>query len=316
MRYAILPVLAFSALLSADSLPSAAKAASALGTPVKVDSAVQVGQMDHVHVRAVDFVGDPGIGSDQLRRSLRALKARRIAPGWRLLAKYNPQAVDADLARLRSLYLSKGYFDAAARVDHTDIRGKNAEITFFVRSGPLYETRQSIPQLCSSLFAQRRAAERRGILDFSARLHVQPLGNGSNQFDLTTLIERGPSYRIGRIQFAGNRHYSDALLRRNLLLDEGQLLDEEALRKSIARFNQTGLFEPANASNVVIRSNPATGIAEVTVHLTERKSGRWNLSGPVGPASFAGPLVGSISSFYRRGAGECSNCPLIRSLSA
>ena len=32
------------------------------------------------------------------------------------------------------------------------------------------------------------------------------------------------------------------------------------------------------------------------VRLTERKRGAWNLSGPVGPASFAGPLQASISS--------------------
>src|SRR6202011_5748829 len=39
-----------------------------------------------------------------------------------------------------------------------------------------------------------------------------------------------------------------------------------------------------------------TGIADITVHLTERKRGAWNLSGPVGPLSLAGPLRGSVSS--------------------
>ena len=68
----------------------------------------------HVHVTTVNFVGDPGIDPAELRRALRALKARRIIPrvpglwtGWRLLPDYSREAVDADLARLRSLYLSK-----------------------------------------------------------------------------------------------------------------------------------------------------------------------------------------------------------------
>ena len=254
------------------------------------------------HVKAVNFIGDPGIDPEQLRRALRALKAHRIIPpipglwnGWRLLRDYSPEAVNADLARLRSLYLSKGYFDATVRVDSTELHEKDAEITFFVRSGPRYETSEPIPQVCSSLLAARRDAERQGILDFSATLHVQRVGDPSNLVDLTTTIDRGRPYRIGRIDFTGNHHYSDALVRSNLLLDEGQPLDQLILRKSADRINQAGMFEPITSTDIAIRTNERTGIADITIHLKERKRGAWNLSGPVGPASFAGPLDGSIS---------------------
>ena len=134
----------------------------------------------HVHVKAVNFVGNPGIDPEQLRRALRALKARRIIPrvpglwsGWRLLADYSREAVDSDVGRLRSLYLSKGYFDATVRVDNTELTKKDAEVTFFIRSGPRYETSEPMPKVCSSLLAQRRDAERQGILEFAATLHVQ-----------------------------------------------------------------------------------------------------------------------------------------------
>jgi outer membrane protein insertion porin family len=257
----------------------------------------------HARVKAVNFIGDPGIDPVQLRRALRSLNAHRILPrvpglwpGWRILRDYSPEAVDADLGRLRSLYLSKGYFDATVRVDSTELHEKDAEVTFFVRSGPRYETSQPIPEVCSSLLAQRRDAERHGILDFAATLHVQLADADTNSAELTTTIDQGRAYRIGRINFTGNTHYSDAMVRSNLLIDEGQLLDELLLRKSADRINQAEIFEPITATSIGIHTNATTGIADITIHLKERKRGSWNLSGPVGPASFAGPLDGSISS--------------------
>lgn len=259
---------------------------------------------DHpARVQNVNFIGDPGIAPEQLRPALRALKTRRIFPrfpgrwaGWRVLPTFTREAIDADLSRLRSLYLSKGYFDATVRVDSAEVSEKNAEVTFFVRSGARYETSEPISQVCSSLLKQRRAAERQGILDFSATLHLQPINDRPNAVSLYTTIDRGLSYRIGRIEFTGNRHYNDATIRSNLLVDEGQLLDELLLRKSAGRINQGEIFEPITATDIAIHTNQTTGIADIAFHLKERKRGSWNFSGPVGPASFAGPLDASISS--------------------
>ena len=257
----------------------------------------------HLRVQTVNFVGDPGIDPEQLRRALRGLKARRIIPrfpglwtGWRVLPDYRLEAVNSDLGRLRSLYLSKGYFDAAVRIDSTELHQRDAEITFFVRSGPHYETSEPIPQVCSSLLAQRRDAERQGILDFAPTLHAQRTDNRSKFVSLSTTIDHGPPYQIGRIDFTGNRNYGDAMVRDNLLVDEGHVLDELLLRKSADRINQAGMFEPITATNISIHTNEITGIADITIHLKERKRGSWNFSGPVGPASFAGPLDAAISS--------------------
>jgi hypothetical protein len=46
---------------------------------------------------------------------------------------------------------------------------------------------------------------------------------------------------------------------------------------------------------VAVSPDPATGYANVTIRLTERKRGSWRLSGPAGPASIAGPLQASIA---------------------
>jgi len=141
------------------------------------------------------------------------------------------------------------------------------------------------PCLCRALFVERRDAQRQGILDFSAKLDA----------DDHLTVERGPVYRVGKIDFSGNHRYQDALIRRNFLIEEGALFDERRLRRSVANLNRTNLFENISARNVVVEPNEKSGLADVTVHLTERKRGSWRLSGPVGPATLAGPLEASLS---------------------
>jgi outer membrane protein insertion porin family len=253
----------------------------------EVDLRLNIRQGQSVRVKAVEFEGEPALAAKELQGALRALRDRRIL-AWRLLPTYTPEAVDSDLARLRSLYLSKGYFEAKVRLNDAEVSGRDARIRILVESGPLYRVRQwPIRELCSCLFAARREAERQGILDFTARLQVQP-------YDLQ--IDRGRPYRVRRIEFRGNHHFKDSTLRSNFKLDEGDLLDQRLLRESLDRLNRTSLFEPLSMSNVEVNSDEKNGVADIVVRVAERKRGAWGLSGPVGPASFAGPLQASIGS--------------------
>ena len=232
---------------------------------------------ERVRVKQVRFEGAPRLDPKELRGALRALRIRRVL-FWHLYPAYSVEAIDADLARLRSLYLSKGFFDACIRSDD-----RNVQVSFFIEPGPRYPVRGPS---CACLLKTRREAERQGILDFAVTLDT----NGPS------MIHRGQPYRIGRIRFIGNHHYGDATLRRNILLDEGQLLDETLLRKSLDRLNRSMRFEPITEQDASIDADEPTGTAGVTIRLRERKRGAWNISGPVGPASFAGPLQASISS--------------------
>jgi outer membrane protein assembly factor BamA len=282
-------------------------------TPVakrKVDLRLIIKASDPVRVKEIEFAGDPRLDQKDLRGALRALRIRRLFPGvpgiwagWRILPAYSPEAVDRDLARLESLYLSKGYFDARMRLEEAVVIGKEARVRFLVQSGPLYHVREwtvsgdrvGSPQaFCSAMFAARRDAEREGIIDFSVTLHVQPVANAVA--DLTARIVHGQPYRTGRIEFVDYARYKDATLRRNFLLDEGAPLDEGLLRKSVARLNRTMLFEPVSDRDVVIRPNEKTGEADISVRLARRRRGAWQLAGPAGPASLAGPLEASIGS--------------------
>ena len=257
----------------------------------EVDVKLHVDLGTAVRVRQVSFTGAPAWTQQDLARQLRALRAHRLL-FWRLFPDYTPQAVDSDLARLRSAYLAQGYYDARIWADTTEVRGKDAAVAIGIEAGPRYAGAPDMRALCPCLFAERRAAEQTGVLDFTPRLQVQ-LGNGAAQVE--TRIDRGPAYRVNRIEFTGNRRTPDATLRRNLLLEEAQPLDGNLLRRSIARLNRTGLVEPIDMKRVVLRTSTQTGVANVIIGLQEAKRGSWRLSGPVGPASVAGPLEAQLA---------------------
>jgi hypothetical protein len=274
----------------------------------KADLKIRVDKGNAVNIEAVRFSGNLGVREPEVTRALRATKRRMIVPGWRLRPGYSESAVAADEANLRSFYFHRGYFDADVRTESVRIEDGKAWIGYAVDAGPRSEV--STAAACREFFHERREAERAGVLDFSARLELR----GGEPM---TTAERGPAYRIHRIQFRGNRTFSDGILRRSFLLAEDDLLDETLLRKSLAWLNRAGLFEPLTPASVVVNTPPGTDRADVTVWLKEKKMRSWVLSGPVGPMSIAGPLqfaIGSRLPAWGQGIFELSTYTLAANL--
>jgi hypothetical protein len=188
---------------------------------------------------------------------------------------YSTAAIEAYAARLQSHYIALGYYDATVKTTE-EIRGRDATVNFAVTRGDFHRT-VDMKALCTCLFDQRREAESRGILDFNARLDESGIPS----------VATGKPYTVGRITFTGHPQYSDALVRRHFLLDEGVPLDNMLLRRSVTRLNRSGLFEPLDEHGVRILTDQRTGTADIVIELRERKHGYWNFGGPL-------PLTASI----------------------
>jgi outer membrane protein insertion porin family len=285
--------------LESSGFPDAAVDARLLpaGTG-KADLRIHIDKGQQLDIAGVSFSGDLGMKPSKVRKALRTTKAKTMIPGlWRILPGYSWEAAQSDAANVRSFYYTHGYFDADVKVDRVDFGNGKARIAYGIESGPRYQMRAfpSTAALCRELFAERRSAERSGVLDFSARLDIRN-ADAQNRVDATVALERGPAYHVGRIEFRGNRLVNDATVRRALLIDEGALLDETLLRRSLAQLNQTGFFEPLGENNAVVNTPPGSDRADVTIWLKEKKKRNWYLSGPVGPMSIAGPLEFAIGS--------------------
>ena len=193
------------------------------------------------------------------------------APRW-----YSPAAVESHAARMRSRLVADGYFDAKV-TPNAEVGLKKAMVEFRVEKGRYYHP-LAMRSLCGCLFAERRAAEREGILDFQPTVDE----NGMRS------VELGKSFIVRRIRFIGHPHFTDAAIRSQFLLDEGVKLDSWMLRQSLVRLNRSGMFEPVDEHAVNIATEEKSGMADITVRLTERKRGAWSFSGPL-------PLAASLN---------------------
>jgi outer membrane protein insertion porin family len=285
-------------------------------------------------IREVRFTGDAAFERARLEQVLSALKIRTPIPGvWTRHPVYNPDAIEADLVRLRSFYVSQGYFDARVGVGEVTFDGREATVTIDVQSGPKRRVRHvridglgsedartvagsngefPVDALCRCFLEAQRIAESHGRLDFAVRLDISeadspPAAAPEDEVDVTAQVAMGSAFAVGRITFSGHRTINDSTLRRIIGLQERDLFDVSQLRRSLARLNQMGRFEPLRPGAVEIRTDPRRLTADLAIALRERPRGQWTISGPVAP--LAGTLQLTLSSrlpAWGRGVFEAS----------
>ncbi len=147
----------------------------------------------------------------------------------------------------------------------------------------------AVEQLCACLLEARQIAESQGRINFSADVAY---AGGDPPVDVSARIWMGSAYAVGRIMFTGHSAVNDSTLRRAMRLYERDLFDVVQLRRSLARINAMGLFEPLTIADVVVARHDDGVTADVTIPLRERRRRWWSLSGPLIPG--VAPLQASI----------------------
>ena len=108
--------------------------------------------------------------------------------------------------------------------------------------------------------------------------------------DFKIEIREGRQYTLRRLEFLGNTFTRDNVLRREVLINEGDIYSQTAFEYSVIRLNQLGYFDPIDKEkDVDYRTNEDTGDVDVNVKVNER--GRQQIS-------FNGGLGASTGSFF------------------
>jgi len=114
---------------------------------------------------------------------------------------------------------------------------------------------------------------------------------GTNQIDLTITADEGKQFYVRRIDFQGNNTTRDKVIRRELLIDEGDLFNSKMWEMSILRLNQLGYFETLKKEEAAqITRNPQTNTVDITLKVRERGKNTIGLTG--GVSGIAGSFVG------------------------
>src|SRR5258708_3677893 len=108
---------------------------------------------------------------------------------------------------------------------------------------------------------------------------------------VTLKVNEEKKYYVRRIEFSGNTTTRDKVIRRELLIDEGQLFNKRAWEVSILRLNQLDYFERIEADKAAeIKRNTKEGTVDINLKLKEKGKQSIGLQG--GVSGLAGTFIG------------------------
>ena len=236
---------------------------------------------------------------------------------------YDQAKLSEDLERVRETYQDRGYFEAVVEDPTLKLRtthstrilfwggheGKDVDITVPVVEGKKYKVgkvnfinNQAItnPRILENVFGVhggdvmdvskirkglenlRKAYGQLGYINFVANPDFKP-NEEKQTIDLTMDMQEGKPFFIHRIEFTGNTTTRDKVIRRELLVQEGDRFNSQAWQNSLLRLNQLGYFDQIKPEDATIRQNTTgpEGEVDINLHLHEKGKNSIGLTGGV-----------------------------------
>ena len=237
-----------------------------------------VDEGDRVRIQRIAFEGNTVFSDWRLRQAMR--KTRESGPLSRLLKRdiYNPATVQEDLTKVRDLYRSKGYKNAAVGEPEIEVVARNPGAATprkqkrrLVLNVPIVEGERwrfgeiSVegnevfpPEVLLRAFNRPRGEWLRsesidkaveavselyrnsGYLYSTVDVELQERPN--NVADVVIQVYEGDRFTVGRMEFEGNDRTRDKVLRREFRVQEGMVLNMGALRNSLLKIRQLEYF--------------------------------------------------------------------------
>lgn len=280
------------------------------GQPGKVDVVFVINEAEEVIVRSITFVGNKALTDDALRKVM----ITRVGGYFTVISKksggvFNREAFVADYANLRAFYADSGYFDA----DFEDVElalspdRRFVHLTLAVDEGPQYRIggvtgREQTRAGEEPLFPAAILAEsidplmRTGDVASAGKLqliqqdierrykdkgyaYVNVLPNYQQDREKLLLyvdyqIDKGPLVYIERVNVFGNDRTADKVIRREVVMREGDLYSESAKEATQLRVLRLGYFDDVQISTT---RGSADNRIVVNIEVVERLTGTFQI---------------------------------------
>src|SRR6516164_4416926 len=129
-----------------------------------------------------------------------------------------------------------------------------------------------------------------GFIDFVPEPETD-IDDKAKRIDVTMKFDEGKQYYVRRIEFSGNTTTRDKVIRRELLIDEGQLFNKRLWEISILRLNQLNYFDKIEAEkSAEIKRDTKAGTVDILLKLKEKGKQSIGLQG--GVSGLAGGFIG------------------------
>lgn len=267
----------------------------------RVDLVFEIKEGDVTGIRRITFIGNKTFSDS----SLRGVISTKESAWWRFFGSadvYDPDRLNFDKELLRRHYLNRGFaeFRVISAVAELSPDRKAFFITITVSEGQRYrfgdtkiQTRLkgTTPKQFQAALAfdkgdrfdaskvektVNRMTDIAGTLGY-AFARVRPLtrlDRKQKTVSITFDIREGPRVFVERIIIVGNVRTRQSVIRRELLVAEGDAFNTSKIRRSRRRLVNLGFFEKVNITN---RRGSAADKVVVTVAVQEKATGELSL---------------------------------------
>jgi outer membrane protein insertion porin family len=244
---------------------------------------------------------------------------------------YDASKLEEDTERVRRALQDRGYFRAGVSDPVTHIRnegglsfftfrprqGKRIDIRIPVEEGPRYRLggvtftgnthvpnvkalRSQFPTKDGELFNAtaigkgldnlRKAYGSLGYINFTA-VPTPRIDDAKHLVYLDIDIDEGKAFTVSRIEFQGNTITRDRVIRRELLIEEGQPYNSNSWESSLLRLNQLDYFDPLKVDqDTEIHPDNENGTVSLLLKVHEKGKNSIGLNG--GVSGLSGTFLG------------------------
>ena len=110
------------------------------------------------------------------------------------------------------------------------------------------------------------------------------------EVEVTLEVDEGRQFTMRRLEFIGNSSTRDVVLRREVLINEGDPYNKRYWDLSILKLNQLGLFEEIKEKDAITRTNDRDQTVDIDLQVKEKGRQQIQLNG--GVSGFAGSFFG------------------------
>jgi outer membrane protein insertion porin family len=136
----------------------------------------------------------------------------------------------------------------------------------------------------------RKAYGELGYIDFTP-VPTTDIDDDNKLITLNIEVEEGKPYFVRRIEFQGNTTTRDRVIRRELLVQEGQVFNSRLWDISVLRLNQLNYFDALKPEDDTERKlDPQNGTVDLTVKVKEKGKNSIGLTG--GVSGLEGSFIG------------------------
>ncbi len=235
---------------------------------------ITVDEGGRVKIGQVDFEGNEVFSPGRLRRQMEKTKKSNLLTRIRKRDVFNSATVQEDLDKVKDLYRRFGYKDVEVGDPELDVieRKPNAEriedrkrqlaLVVPIEEGPRWKLgevdvdgAEVLPEeLLVRMFKDPKGGWLRSDVIDEGMEQIQELYRNSGYIfadvkmeiveqedlvaDILVTVEENDQFRIGRMEFTGNDRTRDRVLRRQMLLKEGDVFNSGMLRTSLLRLSQ------------------------------------------------------------------------------